>query len=81
MKDEAERMHAVATWQIDVSDDFTIATIKPIAIRFEKADTDEFYDLQPLSLTVGVLRRFHAELEGLLQYMESGGTRHPGTRQ
>jgi hypothetical protein len=64
--------HALATWGIDVTDDFTIAILKPVAIVVSGQPGGSFYDLPPMGLTVDVLRRLHAELGGLISYMEKG---------
>ena len=72
----------IATWQIDVLDDFTgaVITFKAIAPGRAPGQSD-MYELPSTGWTLDVLRRFHAETAGLIAYMESGGKRLPSTQQ
>lgn len=69
--------HAVITWGIEVQDDFTGATITPVAMVLDGKETNEYYNLQPMTLALPTVRQLHEDLGRLVKYMEKGV---PGSR-
>lgn len=70
----------VISWEISVLDDFTGAVITFNAVPPD-GDEMETYACRPTGWRLPQLRQFQKEIEGLIGYMESGGTRLPGSRQ